>query len=113
MRRRRGKNLADAKKFLDFLAQPANQETFAVAAGGVPGLTTAKVDLGKLQPSYDQWVVKAKSPLVPYFDRVYLPNGLWNTLVTTTDSVITGQSTPAAGTDQVGKDFQSLYGQKQ
>ncbi|GAB6859744.1 ABC transporter substrate-binding protein [uncultured Microbacterium sp.] len=108
-----GKNLADAKKFLDFLAQPANQETFAVAAGGVPGLTTAKVDLGKLQPSYDQWVVKAKSPLVPYFDRVYLPNGLWNTLVTTTDSVITGQSTPAAGTDQVGKDFQSLYGQKQ
>lgn len=106
-----GKHLADAKKFLNYLAQPANQEAFAHAAGGVPGLTTATVNLGKLQPSYDQWVEKAKTKLVPYFDRVYLPNGLWNTLVTTTDSVITNQATPAAATQQVASDFKSLFGQ--
>ena len=51
-------------------------------------------------------------PLVPYFDRVYLPNGMWNTMVTTTDSVITGGSgsvKPAVST--MAKDFDRLFGQ--
>lgn len=34
-----------------------------------------------------------KTTTVPVFDRVYLPNGMWNTL-TTTDGLITGQSDP-------------------
>lgn len=104
-------HLEDAKKFLAFLAEPENQEAFAVASGGAPGLTTATADLGKLQPSYDTWVVENEIPLVPYFDRVYLPNGLWNTLVTTTDSVLTGQASPADATRQVETDFNSLFGQ--
>lgn len=106
-----GEHVETAKAFLAFLAQPENQEAFAKASGGAPGLTTASTDLGPLQPSYDQWVVDAASPLVPYFDRVYLPNGLWNTLVTTTDSVLTGQASPQAATEQVAQDFGSLYGQ--
>ena len=107
-----GAHVDAAKEFLDYLAQPASQEAFAKASGGVPGIATAKTDLGKLQTSYDAWVVKAGTSLVPYYDRVYLPNGLWNTLVTSTDSVITGQGTPESATSQVEKDFTSLYGQK-
>lgn len=107
-----GEHVDVAKDFLDYLAQPASQEAFAKASGGVPGIATAKTDLGDLQGSYDTWVVKAGTALVPYFDRVYLPNGLWNTLVTSTDSVITGQGTPESATSQVEKDFTSLYGQK-
>jgi raffinose/stachyose/melibiose transport system substrate-binding protein len=107
-----GANLDAAKEFLDYLAQPASQEAFAKASGGVPGIATAKTDLGHLQDSYDAWVVKAGTTLVPYYDRVYLPNGLWNTLVTSTDSVITGQGTPESATSQVEKDFTSLYGQQ-
>lgn len=107
-----GEHVEDAKAFLDYLAQPANQEAFAKSSGGVPGIASAKTDLGKLQPSYDTWVVKEKSPLVPYFDRLYLPNGLWNTLVTSTDAVITGQGTSESSTQLVANDFKSLYGQK-
>lgn len=107
-----GEHVEDAKAFLAYLAQPANQEAFAKASGGVPGIAAAKPDLGTLQPSYDTFVVKKKSPLVPYFDRLYLPNGLWNTLVTSTDAVITGQGTPESSTQLVANDFKSLYGQK-
>ena len=50
-------------------------------------------------------------PLVPYFDRVYLPNGMWNTMVTTTDSVITGQTSGEKAVQQMGSDFSSLAAQ--
>ncbi|GAA4686153.1 ABC transporter substrate-binding protein [Frondihabitans cladoniiphilus] len=104
-------HLTELKAFLKYLAQPANDSALAKAAGSAAGLTTSTSDLGALQTSYDQFVVKDKTRLVPYFDRVYLPNGMWNTLVTTTDSVITGQAQPAEAVNQVGTDFKSLYGQ--
>ncbi len=81
------------------------------AGGTAPGLTDAASDLGPLQGSYDAWVTQAGTPLVPYFDRVHLPNGMWNTLVTTTDSVITGQSDVTKAVSQVEQDFTSLHGQ--
>ena len=100
-----------AKKFLAFLAEPENLSALAKASGSAPGLTNSGTEIGALQGSYDQFVKPGKLPLAPYFDRVYLPNGMWNTLVTTTDSVITGQSTADAATNQVASDFASLYGQ--
>jgi len=105
------KNPAAAKKFLAYLAQPENESKLAKAAGSAPGLTDATSDMGTLQASYDQWMTTNKTALVPYFDRVYLPNGMWNTMVTTTDSVITKQSSPDAALGQVQSDFKSLYGQ--
>jgi raffinose/stachyose/melibiose transport system substrate-binding protein len=101
----------DAKKFLAYLAEPANESKLAQSAGSAPGLTNATPNMGALQASYDQWMTQAKTTLVPYFDRVYLPNGMWNTVVTTTDSVITKQSSVDAALGQVESDFKSLYGQ--
>ncbi|MGO3886198.1 MAG: ABC transporter substrate-binding protein [Mycetocola sp.] len=106
-----GAHLAEAKELLSFLAQPEQLSTLASAAGSLPGLTTASADLGALQASYDLFVTPNEHSLEPYFDRVYLPNGMWNTMVVTTDSVITGQSTPAAATAQIAADFTSLFGQ--
>jgi raffinose/stachyose/melibiose transport system substrate-binding protein len=49
---------------------------------------------------------------VPYFDRVYLPNGMWNTMVTTADSVITGgDSKVASAVSTMAKDFAGLQSQ--
>ncbi|RII92708.1 ABC transporter substrate-binding protein [Clavibacter californiensis] len=104
-------HLAQAKAFLSYLAEPVNDAELAAAGGSAPGLTDAASDLGPLQGSYDAWVTQAKTPLVPYFDRVHLPNGMWNTLVTTTDSVITGQSDVTKAVAQVEQDFTSLHGQ--
>lgn len=100
------------KKYLAFLAQPENLEKLAAATGSAPGLTNAKPDLGPLQDSYETFVEKADLDLKPYFDRVYLPNGMWNTMVTTTEGVISGQTGIAGAIEQMAADFNSLYGQQ-
>ncbi len=105
------KNMAGAKAYIAFLAEPENASILAEAAGNLPGLTNATAALGALQPSFDAYVASGDYPLVPYFDRVYLPNGMWNTMVTTTDSVITGQSDVAGAVRQMGSDFASLWAQ--
>jgi raffinose/stachyose/melibiose transport system substrate-binding protein len=105
------KHLDDAKTFIAFLAEPENATALAEAAGNLPGLTNATADLGALQESFDRYVVSGEHPLMPYFDRVYLPNGMWNTMVTTTDSVITGQADVEKAVSQLASDFKSLSAQ--
>lgn len=80
--------------------------------GGIPGLTNATSDLGALQDSYDEFVADGNFRLEPYFDRVYLPNGMWDTMVTTTAAVITGQSDVPAATSQMEQQFNALFGQE-
>jgi raffinose/stachyose/melibiose transport system substrate-binding protein len=104
-----GKHLDAAKQYLAFLAKPSNDRKLAESTGSLPGLTNVTADLGPLAPSYTKWVTEEKVPLEPFFDRVYLPNGMWNTVVTTADGVIAGQSSPAASTSKVASDFSTLY----
>jgi len=104
-------HLDDAKTFIAFLAEADNATILAEAAGNLPGLTTATADLGALQGSFDSFVTDGDVPLVPYFDRVYLPNGMWNTMVTTTDSIITGQTSVDRAVEQMRSDFTSLEAQ--
>lgn len=100
-----------AVKFLDFLAQPDVLGPLATSQGNASGLTDATSELGIMQASYDTYVTEAQTPLVPYFDRVYLPGGMWNTMVTTTDSMITGQSTPEDAAAQMATSFETLFSQ--
>lgn len=97
-----------ALDYLAFLAQPENLSELAGAIGGIPGLTSATSDLGVLTSSYDAFVEPGDLPLKPYFDRVYLPNGIWDTMVTTTDGVITGQMSPADAVAQMKSSYDSL-----
>ncbi|MBT8159657.1 MULTISPECIES: ABC transporter substrate-binding protein [Arthrobacter] len=106
------KHKDDALAFLDFLAQPDNAAALAEANGAAAGLVNVKVDFGKLTSSFDKYVTSGSTPVKPYFDRVYLPNGSWNTMVATTDSVISGQSDVAGAVAQMKNQFATLYGQK-
>ena len=47
-----------------------------------------------------------------YFDRAYLPNGMWNTLISTTSGIVTGQTTVGSAVKQVEAEFGTLYGQQ-
>jgi raffinose/stachyose/melibiose transport system substrate-binding protein len=104
-------NKEAALAFLDFLAQPENATALAEATGTYSGLTTADPDLGTLQNSYDTWVAPEELPTNPFFDRVYLPNGIWDTMIATTDSVITGQSDASSATRQLADQYNTLYSQ--
>ena len=108
---RTSENKEVALDYLAFLAEPENASTLATAIGGIPGLTNATADLGPLTESYEQFVAGGKFRLEPYFDRVYLPNGMWDTMVTTTDSIITGQSDVGTAVEQVGNQFSTLAAQ--
>src|SRR5205814_6774302 len=64
-------NLEAAKKFVAFYAQPENMSLVAQADGLPAGLADVQVNLGALQPFFDKY---SSTPVLPYFDRVYLPN---------------------------------------
>ncbi|MFF1880644.1 ABC transporter substrate-binding protein [Pseudarthrobacter sp. NPDC058196] len=102
----------NALAFLDFLAQSDNAAALAEANGAAAGLKDVKVDFGKLTSSFDKYVTSGSTPVKPYFDRVYLPNGSWNSMVATTDSVISGQSDVVGAVAQMKNQFNTLYGQK-
>jgi raffinose/stachyose/melibiose transport system substrate-binding protein len=95
-----------ALAYLNFLAEPQNITSLSAAAGSAPGLVTAESDLGGLQTSFDAYV--GKVPSVPYFDRVYMPNGSWDTIVSTTEGVLTGQSSIEDAMAKVESDFNKL-----
>lgn len=109
---RDGKHKDEALKFLAFLAEDANITKFASDDGNPAGLSGVKVDLGELSDSYDAFFTPGKVRMVPYFDRAFLPNGMWDTLISTTSGIVTGQTPVSSAVSQVKADFGTLYGQK-
>lgn len=108
---RDGEHVDVAKEYLAFLAQPENMTELARAVGNPPGLTDAEPDLGPLSDPYEQYVATGAVPLSPFFDRVSLPNGMWDTVVTTADGVIAGQTSPRQGAEKMSSDFSTLFEQ--
>lgn len=106
-----GPHEAEALSFLKFLAKPDVLGPLAESIGNAPGLTGAKPALGIMQHSYDTWVTAAEVPVVPFFDRVYLPSGMWAPMVSASDAMITGQSSPADAAAQMKTSFNSLFKQ--
>ncbi len=106
-----GEHLETAKEYLAFLAEPENMSALAAAVGNPPGLTDAEPDLGALTEPFEQFVASGTVPLEPFFDRVYLPNGMWDSVVTTADGVLAAQSTPAEGAAKMASDFDTLFQQ--
>lgn len=105
------KNKEAALAFLAYMAQPEQLTAQAEVVRGLPGLTDAKVDLGLLQPSFDTFVT-AENPLLPYFDRVYLPGGAWDAMIDTISGIVTGQMTAAQATDEMASQYESLRAQQ-
>lgn len=101
-------NKEAAKQLLTYLAQPDVMAKVATANGVPAGLTTATADTGILKDSYEQWQdVEA----FPYFDRAFLPSGMWDTMCTTGTGALSGEMTPEEVSQQMLSDFNKLYNQ--
>lgn len=100
-----------ALEFLNFVAEPENAQRLLESLGAYSGLTNVDIDLGTIQPSFDKYVAPGDIPTMPFFDRVYLPNGMWDTIVTTTDGVINGQMTSEVAAQQMADQYQTLRSQ--
>ncbi|MDO5677914.1 MAG: ABC transporter substrate-binding protein [Propionibacteriaceae bacterium] len=99
---------AEALAFLNHLAQPENAIRLVESMNAYSGLTTVNADLGSLQSSFDEWVTPGEYPTRPFFDRVYLPSGMWSTLVSTSDGIINGQLTAADAAEQMKQQYDTL-----
>ena len=102
-------NVDLAKAYIAFLAQPENLQKLAESTGSAAGLTTVNVDLGGLTDSFE---LTKSTATVPYFDRVYMPNGAWDAIVSTTEGVLTSQMSIEESLAKIEADFDGLYAQQ-
>lgn len=95
-----------AKAFLAYLATPEVMAPVASANGIPAGLVTATSDTGSLKDSYEMW---QDVDAFPYFDRAFLPSGMWDTMCTTGTGVLSEEMTTVEAAEQMLSDFTKLY----
>ncbi len=99
-------NAEACKTFLDFLAQPENAAKVAEANGIPAGLINATADTGKLKGDYEKW---ANAAAFPYFDRAFLPSGMWDTMCSTGTGILSGDMSTADAAAKMLDDFNRMY----
>ncbi|MDR0285449.1 MAG: extracellular solute-binding protein [Propionibacteriaceae bacterium] len=96
-----------AFQLLNFLAQDANVKTLAEASGNPAGLTGVTPDLGKIQTYLDKY---ATVRTFPYFDRAYLPNGMWDVMCATGADILTQKDNAVTAAGQtMAQNFADKY----
>lgn len=76
---------AEGIQLLEYLARPEVAATISAATGNKSALTDVEQDLGAIQTYLDKY---ADVETFPYFDRDYLPSGLWDVVCTTGQEVL-------------------------
>jgi raffinose/stachyose/melibiose transport system substrate-binding protein len=69
------------------------------------GLTGVEVDAGYLTQYFTKY---ADLRTFDYFDRVYLPNGMWDVLCKNGQDVLAGGATPEQATENIAKEYDRL-----
>lgn len=80
----------EALELLNYMARPEVCSKLAAACGMPAGLEGVESETGILQPYYEKYM-NADILTIPYFDRVYLPNGLYDVMCTTGTSILAGE----------------------
>jgi raffinose/stachyose/melibiose transport system substrate-binding protein len=94
-----------AKRLVAYYAQPENIVAVANSNKAPAGLTGVEVDAGYLTQYFTKY---ADLRTFTYFDRVYLPNGMWDVLCKNGQDVLAGGLTPEEATDNIAKEFNRL-----
>jgi raffinose/stachyose/melibiose transport system substrate-binding protein len=103
-----GKHLAEAKKLIAFFAKPENMSKIANATKLPAGLKDIKSQ-HEFSAYYDQY---QNIRVFPYFDRVYLPNGMWDTMCKTGTALIAGSVTPQQFSEKMKSEYERLRSQQ-
>lgn len=102
------KHLKEAKQFIQFISQPKYVKKLAEATSLPAGLTNADVNnyYSKYYKKYSDIKVQ------PYFDRVYLPSGMWSVINKTGQELLSGMKTPKEVSQEMAKEYKRLRNQK-
>lgn len=69
------KNEKEALELLSYMAKPEVMKKIATVSAMPAGLNGVESDTGAVKPFYEKY---ADVRTMPYFDREYLPNGMWD-----------------------------------
>jgi raffinose/stachyose/melibiose transport system substrate-binding protein len=104
------KNIDAAKKFVAYYAKPENIKLVAESNRLPAGIKDIDVDCGEMTPFYKQY---SDIRVFPYFDRVYLPSGMWDVICKNAQDLVAGGITPQQFSQNMKKDYDRLRAQKQ
>lgn len=102
-----GKHLAEAKKLIAFFAKPENMSKIANATKLPAGLKNIES-----KHEFSEYYKQFESVRVfPYFDRVYLPNGMWDVMCKTGVALLAGTVTPEQFSEKMKSEYLRLRSQ--
>lgn len=101
-------NIELATALINFMARPENIRLLCEVSGLPSALAGIEVDLGELTEDYAKY---EDLRTFPYFDRVYLPSGMWATLRTTGSALLAGESTAEEASKIMEESYLKLLSQ--
>lgn len=90
---------------LDYMAKPENVKLVCEASGKRSAIRDVNPDLGNVA---DDYAAYADVEIYPFFDRVYLPNGMWSTMKTIGSALIGEEMTVEESVKTMETDYQTL-----
>jgi len=99
------KYLETAMDVVDFCAQPENVQKMCEFTKLPPAIEGVTADLGELTGTYEKY---KDIRTFEYFDRVYLPNGMWDVMCKNSQSLIGGKITPRQFSENMQKEYERL-----
>ncbi|RAS73145.1 ABC transporter substrate-binding protein [Priestia endophytica] len=97
----------EAKKFIEFLAHPEIAKEVAEGTRLPAGLTNVNED-SYYQDYFEKY---ADIKVEPYFDRIYLPSGMWDVMGTTSQELLSDQLNPNEVSKVMGEEYTRLRNQ--
>lgn len=98
-------NSEAARKFVAYYAKPENVALVAASNALPPGIEGVAIDAGSLTADYEKY---KDLRVFPYFDRVYLPNGMWDVMCKNGQDMLAGVITPREFSDNMKKEYERL-----
>ncbi len=98
-------NSEAARKFVAYFAQPENISLVASSNALPPGLEGVEIDAGSLTADFEKY---KDLRVFPYFDRVYLPNGMWDVMCKNGQDMLAGVITPSEYSENMKKEYERL-----
>ncbi|MUG71321.1 ABC transporter substrate-binding protein [Paenibacillus validus] len=98
------KNIPEAKKLMAFFAKPENLSKISNITKLQPGLKGV-ASKHVLTEYYEKY---ASNRVLPYFDRVYLPNGMWSVMSKSGTELLSGRITSKEYSETMKREVQRL-----
>jgi raffinose/stachyose/melibiose transport system substrate-binding protein len=99
------KHIDAAKRFVAYFAKPENVAAVANSNKVPAGLSGVEIDAGYLTQYYNMY---SDLRTFTYFDRIYLPNGMWDVLYTNGQEVLANGITPEQASETISKEYVRL-----